>query len=376
MADDKWKIVNKKGEVVGTATSKDSARKVRDRHDNKYGGYQHSIRPPQNQTPAPWAKEGPSGRDFAQEDATSRLGELAKQRKAMIDWSAQEKADLDSGRKKAPLTSNEKAMANFKDLGEAVPGTTKQKAQDRRASVQLAREINPAWNKAHKAAQDITPYQIGPNADAKANKGDARMARSMEAKDLRSKRMIAEGRLGDPSPMPGSPEDLKSAGLRDTLDLGKRTAAHNLQSREFPKTKSGDLEFGTPKKDLGRSVLNIIRREADIPSSEGSLRKLAQKRVAQSRSVAGPDAPSVPKNRSILKRGPGAAVGKIAEIESKRRAALALGGAAGKLGGKLGAYGMIKGVVEGAETLRKMKSGAYDLTPEGSTKLKKGYTES
>lgn len=50
--------------------------------------------------------------------------------------------------------------------------------------------------------------------------------------------------------------------------------------------------------------------------------------------------------------------------------------AAGKLGGKLGMYGAIKGAIEGAETLRKLKTGAYDLTPEGTTKLKKGYVES
>jgi hypothetical protein len=54
----------------------------------------------------------------------------------------------------------------------------------------------------------------------------------------------------------------------------------------------------------------------------------------------------------------------------------AVGRLGGKLGGKLGMYGAIKGAIEGADTLRKLKSGAYDLTPEGTAKLKKGYEES
>lgn len=41
---------------------------------------------------------------------------LAKQRQAMIDWAKQEKADIESGAKKVPMTSSERAMAD-KDLG-------------------------------------------------------------------------------------------------------------------------------------------------------------------------------------------------------------------------------------------------------------------
>lgn len=113
-----------------------------------------------NSTPAPWAKEGPGGRDYEQERATSRLTEpdlpkrkataklseraaevrnnrhafgpglpfragdpnrakadqtrLAHDRKAANAWASQEQADIESGAKKVPLTSREKEMADKK----------------------------------------------------------------------------------------------------------------------------------------------------------------------------------------------------------------------------------------------------------------------
>jgi hypothetical protein len=67
-------------------------------------------------------------------------------------------------------------------------------------------------------------------------------------------------------------------------------------------------------------------------------------------------------------------VGVLKKMESKASSSASKAGK--NLRGKLGMYGAIKGALEGAKTLRKLKTGAYDLTPTGEPVLKKGLIES
>lgn len=174
-------------------------------------------------------------------------------------WAAQEKADIDSGKKKIPLNSKEKAMADNKPLKTALVRETETKS----SRSDLANDFREVRK--------------------------AKLAISPESSQLH--RMQSAAETGEAQAFVGKMKP----------GVEGRTQQHHLQSREFPKTKDGSI-FGEGRKDLGRSVMSTIRREENF-SDGGSLKKLAKKRVAEGRSVAGPDAPSVPKNRSILKRG-------------------------------------------------------------------------
>jgi len=239
---------------------------------------------------------------------------LKKLRDAAKAWAAQEAADIQSGAKKPPTSSLEKFMAD----------------KDKPLKTGLVREVGPKRTRLLEAANKRL-QRHSPGALSDDYKTDSRMRAAAETGE-------AQAFVGKLKP-----------------GLEKRTQQHHLQSREFPKTKTGDLEIGTPQKDLNRSVLNTVRKEASTPGSEGTLRKLAQKRQAAGNPVAG---------------RPGNLDGSRNTLSNR------LKGIGGKMGGKLGAYGIIKGVVEGASTLRKLKSGAYDLTPEGTAKPKKGVVES
>ena len=332
------------------------------------------------QTPPPWAKEGPGGRDFAQEDAAARLKIKALKAKADT-WAAKEKADIESGAKKPPMTSKEKIMAENKkpktavDLGEKYPGATAARVDARRATAQFRRT--------DRGAIDLGEKYPGTTGQTIEN------ARQI-AKGYRAARAISEGRIGDPSEfsdlavprsfkpnMPAAAESrmkankpLKTALVREvepgrsrnleakmvkkykgTTDgkvrgelefhrmqsaaetgeaqafvgqmkpgVAERTAAHKLQSREF------NYPPANQSKDLGRAVTNTIRREqapgllgSFTEPPGGSLMKLAKTRAAQGRSIAGPDAPAVPENRRGMYKGKPAGVAPTVTLNSRAK---------------------------------------------------------
>lgn len=196
------------------------------------------------------------------------MASLKEMREAANKWAAQEKSDIESGRKKAPLTSTERVMAeNKKPLKTA-----------------LVREVEPKRTRLLEAANKRLQRHT-PGALSEDYKIDSRMRSAAETGE-------AQAFVGQ---------------MKPGVDM--RTQQHHLQSREFVHPPAA------PGKDLGRAVVNTVRREAGLtgtPSnltgfggdkSEGSLAKLAKERARAGRSVAGPDPVKVPKNRSILKRG-------------------------------------------------------------------------
>ena len=280
---------------------------------------------------------------------------LFEQRQAMVSWAAQEKADIDSGAKKPPTTSLETFMADNKDLAKmkssknlSFEGKVSRVKSDLREDAEAV-----ARSKKDLGEKDWSVRASDPKERYIPTKDQATGLR-MQADLRRQSRAVAEGRIGDSSPMPKNDSKLKTGLVREVEPgrsrlaeaakrrefrnqahsqgakvmrplwaadakmsqlqsaaetgeaqafVGKmkpgvetRTQQHHLQSREFvhpPKAQG---------KDLGRAVVNTVRREAGLEGS-GSLAKMAKERAKAGRSVAGPDPVKVPKNRSILKRG-------------------------------------------------------------------------
>ena len=246
------------------------------------------------------------------------MATLKEQREAANKWAAQEKADIAAGRKTPPLTSTEKIMADNKktaaDLGEA--GSTKAQGLRHRALTRALRDRRSALR----------------GDPQKANAVQALSGEEKAAVDAASKAEVERVRA-----------DVKA---RKEATVKARTITDEElfsgQSRE---------PIGQGRKDLGRSVTRSIRAGQE---GDTELLKIARRRSTAGRSIAGPDPAKPP------------------TMAARARAARA----AGKVGGRLGMYGAIKGAFEGAETLRKLKTGAYDMTVEGGAKLKKGHVES
>ena len=243
------------------------------------------------------------------------MPDIKRLRDAAKAWAAQEQADINAGVKKPPVSSLEQFMAE----------------RNKPLKTALVREVEPGRNRSDEA---LKGGSAGPSALGS-----------------KAKRAMTAAETGEAQAFVGK---LKSG-------LEQRTQQHHLQSREFTKTQEVP---GAGRKDLGRSTLNVIKSESG-KSDGGSLMTLAKKRQARGQSIAGK---------------PGNLDGSRQSLSNALRKGNAPGakikGIAGKLGGKLGMFGVIKGVVEGADTLRKLKSGAYDLTPEGTAKPKKGVVES
>lgn len=189
------------------------------------------------------------------------MATLKELREAANRWAAQEKADIAAGRKTPPLTSTEKIMAE-------------NKSKDKPLKTALVREVEPGRNRGRLAAQTREARKNYPGEQLQSNQ-DAKLDRLQSAAETGE----AQAFVGQMKP-----------------GVAARTAAHTLQSREFnypPQNQS---------KDLGRAVTNVIRSEQGRPDG-GSLMALAKKRAKEGRSVAGPDAPSVPKNRRGTYKG-------------------------------------------------------------------------
>ena len=169
-----------------------------------------------------------------------RLKEAAKA------WAAQEAADIKSEAKKPPTSSLEKFMAD----------------KNKPLKTALVRETETKTSRSN-LAQDF-------RAVRKAKLGISKESSQMHRLQSAAETGEAQAFVGRMKP-----------------GVSMRTQQHHLQSREFTKTKTGELEFGTKQKDLNRSVVNVVRQEADISGSQGTLRKLAQKRAAEGRAVAG-----------------------------------------------------------------------------------------
>ena len=258
------------------------------------------------------------------------MASLKEMREAAIAWAAKEKADIASGRKKAP------DRVNFKDLGEKIPGSTAAIVERRRSSDDWVAAVK----KKHVMPETKKPLKtalVRETATPSARKNLASMIRSGRSGGVKlSTSGQAAAETGEAQQFVGQMKPNKAVNMGDPGRQGAQVTR----------------DLHTPQKDLGRATVNTIARD---PEGAPSLLKLAKSRAAKGQSVAG----------------------KPGNLEGSRQSlSNSLRSKAGKLGGKLGAYGMVKGIVEGAETLRKMKSGAYDLTPEGTAKPKKGVVES
>lgn len=259
------------------------------------------------------------------------------------------------------------------------------------ARTKASADVHPS-----KTAVDITPYQIGPNADAKSNRALAKIIQNGAANDLR--RSNAEVGIMKPSAphvdtqraeVPKMRErwvemqksraeqrstvkpmsiQAKKASRETKQQMAERVYKSQTQTMQSSMAESDLAMVGQTKapigegqRDLGRSVAKTIQRGQE---GDTELLKIAKGRAKAGVSVAGPDTPA---SKAAMGVKP-----KALSFKQKWK----LSQAAGKMGGKLGAYGMVKGIVEGADTLRKLKSGAYDLTPEGTAKPRKGVVES
>jgi len=348
---------------------------------------------------------------------------LAHDRQAMIAWSAQEKADIEAGRKKAPLTSKEKEMATPKkpawapksgdpglwsvdkkhgegkplsyQMSEAEPGKQFKDVTPKPLKTALVRETEASGSRKDLASkiretrasklpgEQLSDFQQEAKsyikAQSAAETGEAQAfvgvmkpqaphvdTQRAEVPKMRERwdqmqKSIAEQR-SSVKPMTLKEKkvskETKTQMAERVYKSQTQTMHSSLAESDLAMVGQSKNPIGEGARDLGRSVTRTIRRGAE---GDTELLKLAKSRSKAGLSVAGPGSGEVKKPRWNA---------KSSNLKAK------FGGAAGKLGGKLGAYGMIKGIVEGADTLRKMKSGAYDLTPEGGTKLKKGYTES
>lgn len=247
-----------------------------------------------------------------------KLGNLKTKADA---WAAQEKADIESGAKKPPASRLETFMAE----------------RNKGLKTALVREVEPGRNRGKLADSIKERRASGRN-----------LLHDFEPDPIDSK-LMAAAETGEAQAFVGQMKP----------GVGARTAAHTLQSREF------NYPPANQSKDLGRAVTNTIRREqapgllgSFTEPKGGSLAKLAKERAARGEPIAGlrdnSDGSRNFKSNALKKAG------KIG----------------GKLGGKLGVYGTLKSIVEGVDTLRKLKTGAYDLTPEGTATPKKGVIES
>jgi len=263
---------------------------------------------------------------------------IKKLREAATAWAAQEQANIDAGVKKPPVSRLEQFMVERNKplktalIREVEPGRSRlmEAAKRKHRYPSGTRVMSPGLT-VEEASASLPPH---PEAPRKRGGGWNRGA-------LKEMRMQSAAETGEAQAFVGQ--------IKPGID--KRTQQHHLQSREFTKTQEVP---GAGRKDLGRSTLNVIKSESG-KSGGGSLMALAKKRQAKGHSIAGK---------------PGNLDGSRNSLSNR------LKGIGGKLGGKLGMYGIAKSVIEGASTLRKLKSGAYTLTPEGTAKPKKGVVES
>ena len=258
-------------------------------------------------------------------DPGRNKADLTRMRHDMKSWASREKTDIESGVKQPPASSLDNFMAEkgvAKDLGEKEPGATK--AQGLRGRAIARAQLNKA---------DSTK---GSDAGKYVPKGTPKISPDRSVKIPQ-----AESRVTDVSV-----DDFDQAG----------------QSK-YP--------IGQGQKDLGRSMVRAIRAEKDAPlgqltTGDGALARLAKKRLSAGKSIAGVPGNLDAESRQSFSNSLKAAGSKLGK----------LGKVAGKAGGALGMYGIIKGVVEGAETLRKLKTGAYGVSPEGTAVPRKGIVES
>ena len=381
------------------------------------------------------------------------MATLKELRDAANTWAAQEKADIEAGRKTPPMTSKEKIMStkSFNDLGELsdldqdnLYTTTKDQARELREGVENRRSARRGARKlaeraqAKKAGVPATPSARSDehwkyateSAEGRAQARSDVLTEKRQtfnssplAGEVFNQGAEAEVHLGATGSNPLPPRTTKMATIKsqETVnfslieDTGASTKAQGLKHRALTRALrerraalrgdpikanqvqalSGEekaavdaaakaevervradvkarkeatvkartitdeelfsgqsrVPIGQGKKDLGRSVIRTIRSGQ---TGDTELLKIAKKRTVTGRSVAGPDPAKPPTMAQRVKAAK----------------------AAGKLGGRLGMYGAIKGAFEGAETLRKLKTGAYDMTVEGGAKLKKGHVES
>ena len=238
------------------------------------------------------------------------MATLKELREAANKWAAQEKADIESGAKKPPMTSKEKIMAekpkseytdfsNQKHFRSNPPAAAESRTKaNKPLKTALVREVEPGRNRGRLAAQTREARKNYPGEQLQSNQ-DAKLDRLQSAAETGE----AQAFVGQMKP-----------------GVGARTAAHTLQSREFnypPQNQS---------KDLGRAVTNTIRREqapgllgSFTEPPGGSLMKLAKTRAAQGRSIAGPDAPAVPENRRGMYKGKPAGVAPTVTLNSRAK---------------------------------------------------------
>ena len=274
------------------------------------------------------------------------MATLKEQRDAANKWAAQEKADIEAGRKTPPITSKEKIMStkSFNDLGATgsnplPPRTTKMATIKSQETVNFSLiEDTGASTKAQGLKHRALTRAL--RERRAALRGDPQKANAVQALSGEEKAAVDAAAKAEVERVRADVKARKEATVK----------ARTITDEELFSGQSRE-PIGQGRKDLGRSVTRSIRAGQE---GDTELLKIARRRSTAGRSIAGPDPAKPP------------------TMAARARAARA----AGKVGGRLGMYGAIMGALEGAQTLRKLKTGAYDMTVEGGAKLKKGHVES
>lgn len=373
------------------------------------------------------------------------MSTLKELRDAVKSWAMQEKQDIDSGKKKTPVSSLEKFMADTKktDLHPDVQATlaaikaAKKADIDNLAPSKYLRPNPPAAAQsrmdANKPVKTALVREVEPGRSrlAEAAKRRERYPNGVRVMSPGLTKAESEGAL---PPHPDSPRTIGSRGGwdRDALKKARmQSAAETGEARQFVGVMKGETVPGAHKAQGARmqAIVESIRegrsesvREARRAAiQEKKLNSLTQAPAHPNKPTPGQKAggqrftprltgppPGTPgseftaQTKSDIDRPhkdlgkiavnlirnagePGSSVDEAGGRILRQALAQRLGynagpparfSVAGAMSGKLGIYGAIKGALEGSKTLRKLKTGAYDLTPTGEPVLKKGLIES